>query len=152
MYVDDFAAPQLHCQHEVFSFSSWHMSFQLFIMAYDPCAEEDSPTPRKCVFAVTDGEPSDKPPDKIFSVIRECVEQCTRLGYGPHAVAFQFAQVGCPKDCWEGAAQSKCVCGIIISPSPLQVPPTHPPEIILVWRVVCVRGRRVMPSLKCSPR
>jgi hypothetical protein len=55
------------------------------------------------VFAVTDGEPSDKPPDKIFSVIRECVEQCTRLGYGPHAVAFQFAQVGCPKDCWEGA-------------------------------------------------
>jgi hypothetical protein len=45
------------------------------------------------VITVTDGEPSDKPADKIFSVIQECVNQMSRAGYGPHAVAFQFAQV-----------------------------------------------------------
>lgn len=45
------------------------------------------------IITVTDGEPSDKPMDKIFSVILDCVQQMTRAGYGPHAVAFQFAQV-----------------------------------------------------------
>lgn len=46
------------------------------------------------IITVTDGEPSDNPRDKIFTVIHECVQQMSRAGYGPHAVAFQFAQVG----------------------------------------------------------
>lgn len=46
------------------------------------------------IITVTDGEPSDNPRDKIFTVIHECVQQMARAGYGPHAVAFQFAQVG----------------------------------------------------------
>jgi len=53
------------------------------------------------VVTVTDGEPSDKPADKIFSVIQGCVARMSQAGYGPHAVAFQFAQVGGRGGAWE---------------------------------------------------
>jgi len=38
------------------------------------------------------GEPSDKPMDKIVTTIQEARARLTPQ-YGPHAVAFQFAQV-----------------------------------------------------------
>jgi uncharacterized protein YegL len=44
------------------------------------------------VITITDGEPSDKPQDKIVSVIQECRARLSPR-YGPNAVAFQFAQV-----------------------------------------------------------
>jgi uncharacterized protein YegL len=44
------------------------------------------------VITITDGEPSDKPQDKIVSVIQECRARLASR-YGPNAVAFQFAQV-----------------------------------------------------------
>jgi len=44
------------------------------------------------IITITDGEPSDKPKDRIVQVIQECRRQLTPL-YGPKAVAFQFAQV-----------------------------------------------------------
>jgi hypothetical protein len=44
------------------------------------------------VITITDGEPSDKPQDKIVSVIQECRARLAPR-YGPNAVAFQFAQV-----------------------------------------------------------
>lgn len=49
------------------------------------------------VITVTDGEPSDTPVDKIVSVIKECSKKMVSAGYGPNAVAFQFAQVGGPE-------------------------------------------------------
>jgi len=45
------------------------------------------------VISVTDGEPTDNPNDKIVSVIKECKKKMEAKGYGPHAVAFQFAQL-----------------------------------------------------------
>lgn len=56
------------------------------------------------IITVTDGEPSDRPADKIFSVILECVQQMSRAGYGPHAIAFQFAQVRSVAGCGEKSA------------------------------------------------
>eukprot|EP00879_Flechtneria_rotunda_P002346 GHRR01002541.1.p1 GENE.GHRR01002541.1~~GHRR01002541.1.p1 ORF type:complete len:321 (+),score=109.78 GHRR01002541.1:331-1293(+) len=44
------------------------------------------------IITITDGEPSDKPQDKIISVIQECRQRLVGQ-YGPKAVAFQFAQV-----------------------------------------------------------
>lgn len=42
---------------------------------------------------VADGEPSDSPKDKIVEVVRACSKKVAGQGLGPHAVAFQFAQV-----------------------------------------------------------
>lgn len=44
------------------------------------------------IITITDGEPSDKPHDKIVSVIQDCRARLAPR-YGPSAVAFQFAQV-----------------------------------------------------------
>lgn len=52
------------------------------------------------VITITDGEPSDKPQDKIVSVIQECRARLAPR-YGPNAVAFQFAQVGKDREAQE---------------------------------------------------
>eukprot|EP00775_Hariotina_reticulata_P010679 gene10679-10838_t len=52
------------------------------------------------VITITDGEPSDKPMDKIMTTIQEARARLTPQ-YGPHAVAFQFAQVGKDREAQE---------------------------------------------------
>jgi hypothetical protein len=46
------------------------------------------------VITITDGEPTQEPEDRIYSVIRRAKEVAQQSQYGPGAVAFEFAQVG----------------------------------------------------------
>jgi uncharacterized protein YegL len=59
-----------------------------------PMAYNSRLTKPLLVITVTDGEPTDSPQDKIIDVIQECSRKMQGQGLGPHAVAFQFAQVG----------------------------------------------------------
>jgi hypothetical protein len=91
------------------------------------------------VVAVTDGEPTDSPRDRIVSVIKTCVKHVGRLGLGPHAVAFQFAQVSgqagwrvcvrrAPLLSWT-RSDSEARCGVLWLPAATSTTTTTPQQV-----------------------
>lgn len=62
-------------------------------MVYAPIKHGNLPKP-VLVVTITDGEPTNEPTQKIFSVIKNVKKVTSRSRYGPKAVAFSFAQVG----------------------------------------------------------
>jgi hypothetical protein len=46
------------------------------------------------VITITDGQPAGEPKDALHETLRWAKEQMRLAGYGPNAIAFQFAQVG----------------------------------------------------------
>ena len=69
------------------------LATQLEAKILRPMAYNKQLTKPMLVITVTDGEPTDSPKDKIVDVIQECSRRLHSRGLGPHAVAFQFAQV-----------------------------------------------------------
>jgi hypothetical protein len=69
------------------------LATQLEAKILRPMAYNKQLTKPLLVITVTDGEPTDSPKDKIVDVIQECSRKLHSRGLGPHAVAFQFAQV-----------------------------------------------------------
>lgn len=62
-------------------------------MVFQPIKHRSLPKP-VLVVTITDGEPTQEPSSKIFSVIKNAKKVTGNSAYGPKAVAFSFAQVG----------------------------------------------------------
>eukprot|EP00878_Enallax_costatus_P001729 GHUV01001885.1.p1 GENE.GHUV01001885.1~~GHUV01001885.1.p1 ORF type:complete len:469 (+),score=162.03 GHUV01001885.1:143-1549(+) len=69
-----------------------------------PMAYEKQLNKPLLIITITDGEPSDKPKDKIIQTIIDAKNRLSGT-YGPGAVAFQFAQVGKDQEAQEFLAK-----------------------------------------------